>query len=841
MGVMRHFKKRTVALCLASVITVLGAFGDDAFSNNLVDLQVTKGSGGRVELTAYTEKPYEQSIMTERIGDNMYNITFPGAKSSIKRMPDLSNCENIESIQVSTFPTTTGQEGFTRIFIKTINEPRLSTRTTLFLHYNDGGAINSISTTPAVKKVQPAAPPPKKETSYWDAMNSSPAAKTNASQTQPAATSVPKKPKTEKTYQEENKEEKSDQISEDFPVNYNDIPTESGNERWLMIIGIAVVLLLVAFIYFLGKDKMASVVGEQNKIDLNDDEKDKKKKRTTKKIRKTINNLDQKYRNNPSAERINIVTGAIIEPEEVKPPEEVQKKEEEVPEPVVVDLDTLFNEKTKGAAEQDTPENTEEHDDLAEFLNDFSFEEEIAASEAEEPTFDEELYEKTINEGDVHFSKEDKDRIAVLMRNEISDETMDNISEFAPSEPLEPKVPPEVTKLENLLAEYTIKQDLSFSKDDVDTIKRLMNVEMDESFINDLRTNSERTEQMRQELENKEKKPHKASEIITLNVKDLLPDLSKELKKQGNKRIESEAKPDVVYFSEGYEVSKLSVSNDLADISGALKKQKKDDFRPSDNLPIVENGYEVQTLSIKDELPDLADVRANPKKYEDKKPKEKIDEDALLRSISNVKFKPFYENVQNELNQFEGFEVINSGESEPDIKEDDTEPIFENDIGRGTVIDLDEENKGAKGTDDDAQKLIKIIEAQQLERQKKETQLAEKTHQAAKTDENKPAVKQINAVCKVNDKQYHIIKTIPCSQNFSCCLAHDNDGYDILGRLNGGYQLLKHYDSLNTENIQSRVNEKNVDGSVQYLIRVSIHKFVVNVTQNSMEFVMDLC
>ena len=148
---------------------------------------------------------------------------------------------------------------------------------------------------------------------------------------------------------------------------------------------------------------------------------------------------------------------------------------------------------------------------------------------------------------------------------------------------------------------------------------------------------------------------------MTLNVKDLLPNLSQELEKQGRKPIESEAKAEVVYFSEGYDVSKLSVSEELSDLSSALKIANANEYRPSDAVPIVENGYEVSTLSIKDELPDLNDVKANPNKYADKKPeKVVVDENALLQSISNVTFKPFYNDVEKELNQFENFEIINT-------------------------------------------------------------------------------------------------------------------------------------------------------------------------------------
>ena len=41
--------------------------------------------------------------------------------------------------------------------------------------------------------------------------------------------------------------------------------------------------------------------------------------------------------------------------------------------------------------------------------------------------------------------------------------------------------------------------------------------------------------------------------------------------------------------------------------------------------------------------------------------------------------------------------------------------------------------------------------------------------------------------------------------------------------------------------MQARLNENKPDGTKQYLIKVGIHKFVINVLNGKMEFVMDLC
>ena len=115
--------------------------------------------------------------------------------------------------------------------------------------------------------------------------------------------------------------------------------------------------------------------------------------------------------------------------------------------------------------------------------------------------------------------------------------------------------------LEGFVTAYTITQNVSFSKDDIDALKKLMSAELDNDFINDLKTDPIRREQMQEEFKKHKSKPHKTSELLTLNVKDMLPDLSEALKKQGGKKIESEVKPQVVYYSEGYDVSTLKVNN----------------------------------------------------------------------------------------------------------------------------------------------------------------------------------------------------------------------------------------------------------------------------------------
>ena len=810
---MRHYTKRTLVLCLASLITVVGAFGAENYKNNLMSLKINNGSGGYISLTAYTEKPYNLPIKTVRQDANTFVLIFPetGCEAKLPRMTDY---ENIESIGVSTFPYTNEREGYTKITVKTLGMPTLKANTMLFIP--QGQSEYSYSSQ-YIQDMQQQQQQPQK--SYWASHEQTPT-QTAASPERPMTESKPEpKPAEGNTNNTINNQTApaaapnnvSVTPAQNITQDYSN--TGTGSEHSTVIICILVLIMLIGFIMMIGKDKMAGIVGDNNEFDIdgNDDKKGKKTSKTSK-IKKTINTLDKTYKNSRQKETLyqSNSSDSSVDSAKQTPPEEPI---EDISPAVVVDLDTLYQEKTQ---------QKEETDDLADFLSEFTFDEEPEIPE--EKPFNEELYQSVINSTDIKFTKSDIDRIGQLLQIEISPETLDNISDFIKAEEAKPKTLTKSQVLENLLTTYSISQNIEFSNDDVDAIKKLMSVEIDNKFITDLTTNPNRVKEVEKELKQKVSKPHKTSEIITLNVKDLLPDLSQELKKQGNKPLTSEVKANTVYFSEGYEVNKLSVSNELSDISSALKTQGANEYRPSDFMPIVENGYEYSTLSIKDELPDLADVKAHPDKYADKKPeKVVVDENALLKSISNVTFKPFYTDVEQELNQFENFEIINPESEQEDINAQNSNKV-----------------------EDEAERLLKLIETQQAQRALKKQALDEEKEfkkellKASKKKEEE--VKEApQVVFEFEGKKYIMLKTISCGTDAECNLAQSEDGYSIFGYINGKRTELKHYDSLSTTNMQLRTNEKDTDGNAQYLVKIGIHKFILKLANNSMEFVMDLC
>jgi hypothetical protein len=871
-------------------------------------------------LTAYTERPYNFPVTTIRKDSNTYELIFPETSCEAPP-PKLNNYENIESVEISTYPYTNNQSGYTKITVKTIGAPTLKTNTLLYLPGAQTDKNNLLEDTSTSKQ----------GSSYWDThektdTQSSSSNYANNVTTKPVKKAVPKVDETE-TDSESNSSSNTVTPSKDsnseayIPQNY----TNTGNPSDYMTAFLCffVLVLLIGFILMISKDKMAGVVGENNDLDINDN--GTKPKNKTKNLRKTINTLDKAYKSTQTATKTH--RDDINEQKGAEP--QIQEEEMvEIAPQEVVDLDALFQGKNKQTEQN---ENENEDDDLAEFLNEFTFDEEPEIPE-EEP-FNEELYQEIINSTNISLSNDDIDKINQLLKIEITSETLENLEEYLKTEAAKPKKLTKSQILENLLTTYSISQKIEFSKEDVDTIKKLMDVELDRDFVTNLATNPNRVREVEKELKQKTSKPHKASEILTLNVKNLLPDLSAELKKHGNKPIVSEFKPNTVYFSEGYDVNKLSVSSELSNISTALKTKEANEYRPSDSIPIVESGYEFSTLSIKDEIPDLEDVKAHPEKYANKKPeKPVVDENALLKSISNVTFKPFYTDVQTEMNQFENFEIISpdskkleepdiittniiNSDSEkleepnvitpniinpdsekleepnvitpniinpnsekleepnvitPNIINPDSEKLEEPDIITPKLINFErkrpEKPKNItrnNKVEDEAGKLLKLIEAQQAQSAQKKQSIEEEKAFNLKTSEQKEqkeeekdiketkVTKEIKEVKEVKEtsqvifeyenERFFLIKTVPCGKNAECNLTKSDNGYTIFGYTNGKRKVLKHYDSLKTTNMQIRENNKYEDGKNQYIVKIGVQKFIIQLINDNMEFVMDLC
>ena len=843
---MRQFKKKTLALILASTITVVGSFGAENYKNSLMSLEFSNESSGSVNVKLFTKLNYENNITLQKKDATTYIIMLPETDGQTVKKPELA--PNIESVDIKTMPYTTNNKGYTKITVKTTtNIPMIATKALYIpskektdneqdVGYTEPQPANNSSQQNNIREDNTSNNANK--TATPSESPSMPAAvKTEKSQQyQPSSENV--KAQTKNKIEEESNEYTSD--STESSASYdNTTEQDKSSEIIYLVLGALLIIFASVFLYLKGKDKIAQIIGEQGDFSLDIDE----EKIKTKNIKSTINKLDKTYKN-PVKMPLHKETSTI---ETVNTIDITDNDQNSTEESVVVDLDELYNTKT----------NEYNNDALDDFLSDFNFEEENETPQTEELNIDDSLFEKYIENGNLKFSKEDVEKINELINIEINNETLNNISDYAVSNPIEKIQPEKLTKLENFVTSYVIQQNISFTQEDIDALEKLINIEIDPDFVTDLTTNPERAAQMQKEIEAREIS-HKNHEMLTLNVKDVLPDLSEALKKQGNKKIESEVKPQVVYFSEGYDVNTLHINkDDIPDITLDLDNPEYKKYRPSDDFELKENKYELTEISVKNELPDLNDAMVNPEKYEEKKEIVKADEEALLKNIANVTFKPIYTGNEN-------IEILNTFDDDIEEKEsssvDETsiaeeinahennisEPVSSSEKDEIKVQDNNikpEKDEIISRTNDKAKELIKIIDEQQKERNIK------RINQPVQPKNTKPKEAQnvTNSIqseiknCLVEGEQYSIISTSKLSDKMGCYLAKNDKEYAILGFIGESIFKIKYYETLTSNKLQTRVNEKLDENTTQYLVRIGIHKFIVNVTKDNMEYVMDLC
>lgn len=887
---MKQFKRRTIALVLASVLTVAGAFGAENYKNSLMSLKFEGVSAGSVSMTLMTKRDYANVISPIKKDASTYVIMLPDTNSKMPASPELSG--DVESVDVRTMPYTANNRGYTKITIKTAPNTTLTAQKALYkpedIPKDYSAPKEEVVPVSRPERLNPeynsnrdyTTPPPRRE-----------AIRSQTGVAQVGAVDI------KKSVQQFEANTPSRQIQEVEPKNTPVVQTnkpvnneDASYETLLLILGFIFVVITSVFFVIKAKNKMHEIIGEQP--NFSDEEKDKKKKEDLskrKQIKNTIHKLDRMYSKPVKLSANTILNESTVASMPISQPDDNVVDN-------IVDLDELFQEKVNPVEKLDF-ENVEGNDEnkaLEDFLSGFSFTEELSneVPTESEAMFNEDAYNKYINDDNLRFSKNDIEKIEKLLSIEIGDDTMKNISKFAITNPIEKK-PSKREVLEGFVTSYTVNQNVSFSKEDVDALYKLINVEVDKDFVTDLHTNPSRISEMRKEIEAQDVKSHKTSELLTLNVKDMLPNLSDALKKQGGKRIEYEVKPEVVYYNEGYDVTKLSLDEEFPDLSKAVNDSSAYKERPSDSIQLVESGYDVAKLAISSELPDLSEALKNPNKYtETKEIHTEVDENALLNNISNVNFKPFYDgseefevlnefdennaptvsDMQAEFKQFnDGFEIIKEDEEENVTVKDDSIDDFES-LYDNTYVDFDVrpeelefsapnskketsnlpklERKVAKVSkyeNTGAEDLIKEIEAKKAKKQIiKQTEMSQReAKKAVENDKNTQLVDDIDVssieTFVVNDEIYKIVSKTNFTDKLGCYLAKNTSGYSIIGFVGDKLFKIKNYEKLKTESIQSRVSEKLNDGTTRYLVRIGIHKFILNVKDDKMEYVMDLC
>lgn len=703
---MRSFRKKTLALVLASVVTVVGAFGAENYKNSLLGLSFEGSSDSTaINMVVQTKTQYSGSITPIRKDKNTYVLMLPEIDSQISET-DLSKVSGyIESVNVRTMPYSNSSNGYTKVTVKTLDAGlKLNVSNQIFI--------------PTEKPIEEKVLVDKKNTSVVKETSNSPVKKqeTNAnsqrkmSSSRMNANSYEKEDVSIKVEQEETKVVEpvsTVQPEEDDIIDNYRQEEEQATFNYTFMLALLVVLLSVYF-YMRAKDKMGEITGERFTFG----EEEPNEASDLKKIRKTIKKLDSAYSKTavPKAETIKNKLPNINQ--------ELVKNEE------VLDLDEIFKNQQKKENNID-----EENIALEEFLSGFSFDENLYKHEQLvelDSSYDEMFYERVLAKDDLKFTQNEINMMNQLLLLEIKD--VENLIKKKEQEVVVEKKKNKKEILEDLVLNYSVSQNISFSSEDISALNKLVNVELEPDFVTDLRTDKQRTVEMETQMLLKDDELKKPSEVKILNVKNLLPNLAEALKTFGNRRIESNYKADAVYFSEGYDVKILSVSDELKELS-----QKKE-----------------------------TEKNINESLQESKK------------SVSSA---------------MKIVEKIN--EKKDMVKEESAETM------------------------------------------PKKVQFEE-----VKQEEKLPIAK---ANCIFDGQSFIILNTISLEEGKGCHLAKNENGYVILGFIGERLFKINSYKELKNEKMQARLSEKANNGDLRYLLRVGSNKIIINVKNDSIEYVMDLC
>ncbi len=888
---MMDFKKRALILTLAATISVTGSFAADNYKNCLMDMEFKALGTNEIGIVLNTKKPCTETIVPIKKDASTYVIMLPEMDNQAST-PNLSDAAgSIESVEVRKMPYSDGHKGYTKILIRTSGQINLNASTALYVPSKELPEITQKHNRDELDRERQEVQENKRQSgNNFTTKNAYKNGKIENPKTDSSSDISAEKHKINEysavgseTSEQDNEAFTSDNSSADLA----NVVTSENNTYQQYMLGLLVIFIIITSIYFYIKaqDKLTNVMGEKLQIDVDENAKDEQEKNKKKsKISKTINKLDDIYSKSAS-KSINAILSS-------KDSGTVKQEEDSQEELNIVDLDALFKEK-QSEKTNDTDISSYESDALDDFLSGFSFDDsEIKPPEEDENSigFDEEAYEQLLSSKGIVFSKADIACFNELMASEISDTVMNDINKYTVSNPIANNKPSKEGMLEKIVTDYTVFQNITFNSDDIDILKKLISVELDPDFISDLRTNPNRTSEMEKEINAPKTERKKPSEILTLNVKDLLPNLSEALRKQGNRPIKSEVKPETVYFNEGYEVSTLSTDFDLPNLAKEIKNRKSQVSVPSAEVQTVDYSYSdsVQKLSITG-LPDLKDVVAHPEKYKEEEPEVYVaDENALLNSIMNVKFKPFddgtrefeiinndiedspeenspsIEDIRNEFNQFENFHVAdtdnandvdnnydenNSDEPKDHLSEtpeennnysDQTMPVKTEDNSLEN-LNLTRQKPPKRTNKQKSTELINMIEIMKAERNKKRQLLSE-------SKDKKPATENINTTtksssivkCIIDGTNYDIIDSASITENIGFYLAKYNNGYAVLAYKDSEITKIKEYVSLRSEKIILRKNYGLDDKNPQYLIRIGANKFIAEINNEKIKYVMDL-
>ena len=565
-------------------------------------------------------------------------------------------------------------------------------------------------------------------------------------------------------------------------------------EMFLLGLSILLIITCCVFFYIKAKNRLTEIAGEHFEIEIEKDkEKENKKENKNKKFKKikdTVNTLDKIYSKTAVRQPYTPIKQSV----EIKDKENRTSEKENIK---IVNLDEILNKNSLNPTETMDSENQA----LEDFLSGFSYYEEEEFIPEVETTFDENFLQEVINNNDIKFQKQDIECMNKLLRLELNDEIYSNTNEFLMSNPI--KIDPKVEILERLVSDYAINKNITFTEDDFIAIEKIMNVELDRDFVTDLRTNPELTKRMQKEMEEFDKETKKPSKIKTLKVKDLLPDLSEALIKQGGKKIESNYRPETVYYQKGYDVSIMSVSDYLPNLSEEITKNTSFEKEATQEYNLLDDSFEITTLHASNHLPDLSkEINTPQKSIITNTNNQEADPKKLLKNLNNVKFK--------DIDEKRNFEIINK-----DLQQTKKDETIKDTLSRKLT-----EIKTEKNLTEDKSLTHKL-------KNLKENNLTENVSE--------------NSKCVIGNEAYKIIQSISLKDNIGCYLAKNDKGYYLLSFVGDKVSHLKHFKELNIERLQARLTDKLDGDKLRFIIRVGLsNKILIDVENNTINYVMDL-
>ena len=130
---MKDFKKRTLILMLASVVTVTGSFAADNYKNCLMNLDFKPINEHEISVVLGTKMQYEGPISTRKSDSSTFVIMLPEFDSSAST-PNLSKVSSsIQSVEIKKMPYSNGNKGYTKILIRTNGSVNLNPNTALYI------------------------------------------------------------------------------------------------------------------------------------------------------------------------------------------------------------------------------------------------------------------------------------------------------------------------------------------------------------------------------------------------------------------------------------------------------------------------------------------------------------------------------------------------------------------------------------------------------------------------------------------------------------------------------------------------------------------------------------